>query len=111
MIIQNRNFILAFIGPIGCLTDQKLIAISTLIGQRYPELGLKLGLTEAQLAEVKDTTPDNLQHQIFHMLSLWVKKEQKQATLHKLNEVLKELGWISVLTQIQNTPDIFYVIP
>ncbi|XP_038049451.1 uncharacterized protein LOC119723040 [Patiria miniata] len=94
----------------GVMCDRKILTISTLIGQRYPELGLKLGLTEAQLAQIKASEPADLQHQVFHTLDLWRRQEGKGATLEKLNDALKELGWISVLTQIRNTPDNFYVV-
>ncbi len=59
---------------------------------------------------VKARAPDNLQHQVFHTLDLWRKRDKREATLEKLNQTLKELGWISVMTQIRNTPDNFYVV-
>ncbi|XP_022099832.1 uncharacterized protein LOC110984202 [Acanthaster planci] len=94
----------------GVICDRKILTISTLIGQQYPELGHKLGLTKAQLVEIKAGAPDNLQHQVFHTLDLWRQQQGIEATLERLNKALKELGWISVLTQIRNTPDNFYVV-
>ncbi|XP_033625177.1 death domain-containing protein CRADD-like [Asterias rubens] len=94
----------------GVICDRKLLSISTVIGQRYPELGIKLGITMEQIMAVRARAPNNLQHQVFHTLDLWRKRDGREATLEKLNQTLKELGWTSVMTQIRNTPDNFYVV-
>ncbi|XP_033127377.1 FAS-associated death domain protein-like [Anneissia japonica] len=100
----------SFYDPDGILCDRKLISISTMIGQQYPQLGRQLGLSESQIADVKAKFPDNMQHQIFHMLALWREQHRTDATMTSLLNSVKRLGWISVYTQIINTPDNFYVV-
>lgn len=85
-----------------------MITLSTLIGDRYPELGHRLGLTRLQLDQVRQS--GNLQHQVFAMLAMWRDTHKENARLGTLQDIVKELGWISVYTQIRNTPDNFYVV-
>ncbi|XP_072173733.1 uncharacterized protein [Diadema setosum] len=94
----------------GTLSDHKLITMSTLIGNRYPELGQRLGMTLGQLEEIRQSSPGNLQHQVFTMLAMWRDIHRDKATLSVLQDVLKDLGWTSVYTQIRNTHDNFYVV-
>ncbi|XP_077994018.1 uncharacterized protein LOC144447805 [Glandiceps talaboti] len=95
----------------GLFCDRKLIYMATLIGNRYPELGYELGLGPEMMMQVKMATPDNLQHQVYNMFVAWRAAQGPAANMYTLNNALKRLGWISVFTQIQNTPDNFYPIP
>ena len=81
-----------------------------MIGVKYADLGLKLGLTETQIKVSKTASPERLEHQVYHMLATWRNSYGREATLDRLNDALTELGWISLLTQIRNTPDNFYVV-
>ncbi|XP_041462384.1 uncharacterized protein LOC121413580 [Lytechinus variegatus] len=98
----------SYYDPDGILSNRKLITLSTLIGDRYPLLGQRLGLSRAQLDQVRES--GNLQHQVFKMLELWRETFRENATLGALKDIVKDLGWISVYTQIVNTPDNFYVV-
>ncbi|XP_070536508.1 death domain-containing protein CRADD-like [Ptychodera flava] len=94
----------------GLLCDRKIITLATLIGNRYPELGRELGMSEEQMMHIKMIAPDNLQHQVYNMLVAWRARDGQAADMNTLNNALKRLGWISVYTQIPNTPDNFYPV-
>ncbi|XP_072020998.1 uncharacterized protein [Amphiura filiformis] len=97
-------------GPDGLLCDRKLTTISNLIGNKYPDLGFKLGLTAEQIRAAKSSSPERLEHQVYYMLATWKDEFKQDATMDRLNQALQDLGWISVLTQIRNTPEHFYVV-
>ncbi|XP_002736069.1 uncharacterized protein LOC100373868 [Saccoglossus kowalevskii] len=94
----------------GLFCDRKLVTMATLIGNRYPQLGHELGLSDDILMQIKMATPDNLQHQVYNMFVAWRSIAGREANMDHLNCALKRLGWTSVYTQILNTPDNFYAL-
>ena len=61
--------------------------------------------TQRTYALHQTASPDRSEHQ-----ATWRNSYGREATLDRLNDALTELGWISLLTQIRNTPDNFYVV-
>lgn len=71
-------------------TDKELLSVSKLIGADFQLLGVGLGLTNAQIEQIRMNHSFSVQTQIFQMLIAWRNKEGREATVKKFLEAVND---------------------
>ena len=72
-------------------TERQLAQISKGIGKEFQQLGLRLGLSNAAMEQIRETYRLNID-QIFHVLLSWRKKTGNLATFGELEKAMQDVG-------------------
>ena len=86
---------------IDCLTDdvryqvistRQIAKLSSKLGNMWEPVAFLLGYSCVNIEQWKQSNPHNAQSWVMEMLSAWIRRDTKQATVGHLIEVFKEAG-------------------
>ncbi|XP_019630102.1 PREDICTED: uncharacterized protein LOC109474270 [Branchiostoma belcheri] len=86
-------------GPRGTLRGDQLLWIARQVGNKYWNLGIKLGLSLGALGEIKHANPGDVDQMAFAMLLDWQRQYGEGATADKIVDALHQLH----LTKLADT--------
>ncbi|KAI8482992.1 hypothetical protein Bbelb_392920 [Branchiostoma belcheri] len=78
-------------GPRGTLRGDQLLWIARQVGNKYWNLGIKLGLSLGALGEIKHANPGDVDQMAFAMLLDWQRQYGEGATADKIVDALHQL--------------------
>lgn len=71
-------------------TNRELLLVSKQIGADFQLLGIGLGLTNAQIEQIRMNHSFSVQTQIYQMFIAWRNKEGREATVKKFLEAVSD---------------------
>lgn len=71
-------------------TNKELLLVSKQIGADFQLLGIGLGLTNAQIEQIRMNHSFSVQTQIYQMFIAWRNKEGREATVKKFLEAVSD---------------------
>eukprot|EP00058_Branchiostoma_floridae_P027479 XP_002612970.1 hypothetical protein BRAFLDRAFT_74755 [Branchiostoma floridae] len=98
-VVQQR----ADTGPKGTLRGDQLLWIARQVGNKYWNLGIKLGLSLGALGEIKHANPGDVDQMAFAMLLDWQRQYGDGATVDRIVDSLHQLHLTKLADSVRDS--------